>query len=125
MLSKSKYFIIRYSLLIFAFSIMSNVSAQSCQDAVSEARDLYFNQDYDYVHGSLNSCLNDFYYYKRDYVQDGNRDLVFLVYRLVISSLDNLGYYDKADDKKRDLINYFDGILHPEDVMRILDSTKI
>lgn len=119
------YATIRFSLLVFVLLIMSDVNAQSCQEAVTEARDLYYNQDYDYVPRSLKTCLNDFYYYKSDYVMEGNRDLVFLVYKLVILSLDNLGYYEKADDKKRDLIYYFDGILHPEDVMRILEGTRI
>lgn len=113
------------STLLIAFILFSAVKEPSCQDLVSQARDQYYSGQYEYVPGTLTVCLNDFNNYRTDYVQEGNRDWVFLVYKLIIQSYYQLDDDYSANAKEDELVYYFDGLMHPDDVMRKLDYTEI
>lgn len=115
----------RYLLILFCFNalflISTQVNAQTCDESFNSAREYYFRGEFDYVFEQLNTCLNNFND-DRQYYLDYNEGRVFEVYKLIIDSHYESDDYYLADEKKQELINFFDGKYGGEDVISRLND---
>ena len=125
MVLKTKYSVVRFSLLLFTLIFVSGLNAQSCKADISTALDYYDYPEYEHVPGVLNTCLIDFYHNKKKNLKEKHRDRLFLVYKLIIKSYEGLDYNDEVVKRKNKLIEYLDGVMREEDVMQKLEDTEI
>jgi len=117
--------------IIACFSLLSSIAeGQTCKDSYNNALGYYQKGQFEYINDYLINCLNEFPGFKTDYLNNRNGkdlDLVFKVYKLIITSYKNIDRDNLASQKLHELVGYFHGNLNltEEEVQKRLDNTSL
>lgn len=105
-----------------------NAQGQYLNKVYSDARNYYFNGQYQYVYQTLGPHIeamknpDNEKYYKR--TQDGV-GMVFRVYKMIIESEYKLNQIERAEWFENWVINYFRNIYSPDDVLDYIDYANL
>lgn len=110
-------------------SLIINTSAQnSCVDTYARTYKNYRRGQFESTNNSLRDCVREFQQKKTDYLRNRNgKDsrLVFKVYKLIITSYEQINQQSAANATRRQLTEYFKTVFTPNQVNVKYNQTNL
>ena len=99
----------------------------SCKDVYNRTLSYYNKGQFENIEDNLSNCINEFQNNKKKYTTPGqNVDLVFKVYKLIITSYKNIDKDNLADEKLDELQSFVHDIGYTKaEFMQRFDDTSL
>lgn len=97
----------------------------SCNTEYRRVYNLYKKGQFETVTNSFKICMIEFTQNKQQYQRSPGMEVVFRVYKLIITSYHQIDQENQSRDKRMQLTQYFGGVLSPTEVDRQYADTSL